>query len=204
MAATPNPNDPIGTRKREREILDAAAEMFHRHGYANTSVQQIANAVGLLKGSLYYYIDSKEDLLFRVLDEVHSGGNAIIEEVGALEAPPLEKLRLYIRRHIEYNASRIVQVAVYYHDAKLLSPDRRALIVRQRKDYESCLIALIEAAQAEGAIHPELSPSLLTNGVLGAMNWIYTWYRPSGPLSPQQLGELYGDLLIDGMLPAAE
>jgi AcrR family transcriptional regulator len=117
------------SKKREREILDAAAEIFHRQGYADTSVQDVADAVGILKGSLYYYIDSKEDLLFRVLVEVHEDSRGIVEEVGAMDAPPLERLYAYIRRHIEYNTRHLSKIAVYYHDFGLLSEDRRKVIV---------------------------------------------------------------------------
>ncbi len=190
-------------RKREREILDAAAEIFERHGYANSSVQQIADAVGLLKGSLYYYIESKEDLLFRVLADVHDGARGIIEQVTKLDAPPIGRLRQYVRCHIEYNASRLTQIAVYHHDGKMLSEDRQAAIHQQRKVYESFLIALIQEAQANREIDPALSPRLLTNGILGAINWIYTWYKPGGTVSPAQLGEVYGSVLAEGVLGIA-
>ena len=138
------------SKKREREILDAAAEIFRRQGYADTSVQDVADAVGILKGSLYYYIDSKEDLLFRVLSEVHEDANEIIEEISASDAPPLERLAEYIRRHVEYNARNLSKIAVYYHDYDRLSPERRKVIRRQRALYEDLVISLITEAQERG------------------------------------------------------
>lgn len=187
--------------KREREILDAAAQIFHRQGYANSSVKEIADAVGLLKGSLYYYIDSKEDLLFRVLAEIHDEAHAIVDAVEGLGGSPLARLREYVQRHIEFNAANLTQIAVYYHDWKMLAPSRRAAILARRRSHERFVIALIEEAQAAGELDPELQPSLLANGILGAANWIYTWYQPKGSVTPQHLGELYGQIVTSGILP---
>lgn len=191
-----------GGKRREREILDAAARIFHERGYANTSVQDIADAVGILKGSLYYYIDSKEDLLFRVLSEVHDDARVIIEQLQALDAPPLIKLREYVRRHIEYNASNLTQIAVYYHDFGLLSPERRAMIVAQRSLYERFLVGLIEEAQRRGEVDGSLAPVPIVNGIFGTVNWIYTWYRPGGSATPERIGEVYGEFVINGVTGA--
>jgi TetR/AcrR family transcriptional regulator, cholesterol catabolism regulator len=191
-----------GGQRREREILEAAVRIFHERGYANTSVQDIADAVGILKGSLYYYIDSKEDLLFRVLSDVHEDARGIVDQIQALDGPPLEKLREYVRSHIEYSASNLTQIAVYYHDFGLLSPKRRSKIVRQRHLYEGFLVGLIQDAQARGEMDKKLTPSLVVNGIFGAINWIYTWYKPGGSVDPQQLGELYGEIVLKGVAGA--
>jgi hypothetical protein len=108
--------------KREREILDAAIELFHARGYAQTSIEDVAGAVGILKGSLYYYIDSKEDLLLRILEDVHEGVEAIIESVAARsDLPPLGRLELYLREQVAFNARRINEIAVYHHEFSRLT-----------------------------------------------------------------------------------
>src|SRR4051812_27611291 len=87
-----------GPRRRDQEVLDAAAKVFHTRGYADASVQDIADELGILKGSLYHYIDSKEDLLFRLLDETHDDVQKNLDEVAALpDLTPLERLREYTR-----------------------------------------------------------------------------------------------------------
>jgi TetR/AcrR family transcriptional regulator, cholesterol catabolism regulator len=187
------------TRKREREIIDVAAGIFHRQGYADTSVQDVADAVGILKGSLYYYIDSKEDLLFRVLEEVHEDAHAIVEEVGAMDAPPLERLGAYLRKHVAYNTNNLTKVAVYYHDFGLLSPDRREVIIEQRRVYERFVIGLIREAQEEGAVSPLVDAKLAAYSVLGMANWVYTWYSPKGKTSPSELASLIADLIVGGL-----
>src|SRR5262245_1297495 len=85
------------TGGRRQEIIDAAAEVFHRKGYSDASIQDIADEVGLLKGSLYHYIEAKEDLLFAVLSGVYELARQNIDHVRAMdELRPIERLRAYI------------------------------------------------------------------------------------------------------------
>jgi AcrR family transcriptional regulator len=187
-------------KKREQEIIDAAAEIFHRQGYSDTSVQNVANAVGILKGSLYYYIDSKDDLLYRVLLEVHDAAHTILEEVAAMdELSPLEKLDAYVRRHVEYNTRNLTKIAVYYHDYKLLAPERRAEIRRQRKLYEDFVEGLISEAQQQGEVAADLDPAVLSYCLFGALNSVYTWYRPGGKVSATQLADTLARFVLAGV-----
>ncbi len=199
--------DPTRAKRRQREIIDAAAEIFHRKGYSETSMQEIAEAVGILKGSLYYYIDSKEDLLFQMLLEVHEHAKGIVEETAALEVSAVERLRAYVQRHVEYNVQNLSKIAVYYHDFGLLTAKRKRAIMDQRRYYELFVIGLIEDAKADGSVDGSVDASLVANAIFGVVNWIYTWYRPSGNASPQYLGKLYAELIVNGIssgdIPAA-
>ena len=86
---------PSARRRRDQEVLAAAAKVFHEHGYAEATVQDVAHRAGILKGSLYHYIDTKEDLLFRLLMEIHDGGYTILEEVSAASGlGPLARVEL--------------------------------------------------------------------------------------------------------------
>lgn len=181
---------------RQREIVDVAAQVFSQQGYAHSSVQDVAAALGIHKGSLYHYIDTKEDLLFHVISEVHGGALPFIHEVRKTQGPPIDRLHLYIRRHVEYNARNFMKVVVYYHDFDLLSPDRRRELAKQRVQWEQLVTELLVEARDTGEIHPELDLKLATNFIFGAVIWIYTWYRPGGRVTPKQLGLLWADLLI--------
>jgi len=188
-----------GPKKRHQEILDAAAEIFYRKGYADTSVQDVADAVGILKGSLYYYIDSKEDLLFQMLLEVHEDAKAVVVDTAGLGLPPLDRLRAYIKRHVEYNAHNLHKIAVYYHDFGLLTPERRRQIGEQRNYYETFVISLITEAQENDEVGPSVDPQLLSNAIFGTVNWLYTWYREGRSVAPEYLGDLYAELLVGGI-----
>jgi len=197
--ARPKRREGAGLKRRQREIVDTAAEIFYRKGYSETSVQDVADAVGILKGSLYYYIDSKEDLLFQMLREVHEDAKSIVTDTAALDIPPLERLRIYVQRHVEYNARNLARIAVYCHDFGLLTPERREAIVGQRDYYQDFVQGLIQEAQGRGDVDPSVDPALISNAVFGVVNWLYTWYQPDGPASPEYLGKLYGEMIVDGV-----
>jgi len=124
-AGGPGATSGNGAKRRNREIdvMDAAVDVFWRKGYAAASVQDVAESVGVLKGSLYYYISSKEDLLFRILDDVHEQSRKILDEVVELDATPLERLRIYMERHVEWYLDHVEEVTVYFRDWRYLTGD---------------------------------------------------------------------------------
>jgi len=165
-------------KKRDREVLDAAARIFYERGYSDASVQDVANELGILKGSLYHYIKTKEDLLFRLLQETHDEIYEILEEVSALEdLTPLDRLALYVRRQVEYNLDNLLRVSVYYHDLERLSPDRRKAIFARRREHEHWVIGVIEDAQAAGLADPKLDPKIAARCIFATIVWTYRWYR---------------------------
>src|SRR6476620_1573839 len=118
------------TPRRDQEVLSAAARVFRARGYADSSVQHVADELGILKGSLYHYISSKEELLFRLLDGTHEDVSRILEEVEAQEGlAPLDRLRLYVRRQVAYSLANLERVAVYHHDLERLGDERRRNLV---------------------------------------------------------------------------
>src|SRR3954454_21031733 len=165
-------------KKRDREVLDAAARVFYERGYSDASVQDVADELGILKGSLYHYIDTKEDLLFRLLQETHDEIFAILEEVGALEGlTPLERLDIYIRRQVEYNIDNLLRVSVYYHDLERLTEERRKQIVGRRREHEEWVIGLIKEAQTSGLADPGLDPKIAARCIFATIIWTYRWFR---------------------------
>ena len=135
-------------------MLDAAARVFYERGYKNATVENVAEALGILKGSLYHYIDSKEEVLFRLLDETHDGVHRILEEVAASSSsePPLARLHEYVRRQVEFNQENLVRVSVYYRDIDCLSEERLELLLARRRDHERFVGGLIAAAQERGEV----------------------------------------------------
>src|SRR3954463_11841233 len=93
-----------GRKRRDEEVLDAAARVFARRGYSDASVQDVADELGILKGSLYHYISTKEDLLFWLLEGVQADFDAVLAEVSDTEGlSPVDQLALYVRSHVAYN-----------------------------------------------------------------------------------------------------
>jgi TetR/AcrR family transcriptional regulator, cholesterol catabolism regulator len=187
------------TEDRRQEILTAAARIFHRKGYDATSIQEVAEAVGMLKGSLYYYIDSKEDLLYGVIERAHRLGNEGREQASVEGDSAVSQLRRTIRAHVRNNLEHLADIGVFFHDFRSLGPERRQAIVAERDDYERFIRGLIERGQEEGSLDPDVHPKLATMALLGAMNWVYQWYRDDGPRSPDEIADAFADVALGGV-----
>ena len=181
-------------------MLDAAADIFYEKGYASATVQDVADALGMLKGSLYYYIDSKEDLLYRLLDEIHDGVDEVLSEVVAAEGlSAIQKLDMYVRHQVEYNVRNLEKISVYYHDLDQLTGARLKEIVGRRRTHEDQVVALIKQAQQDGDADGGLDAKLLSNCLFATIIWIYRWYRPGRGISAETLSDTCAQFAINGL-----
>jgi AcrR family transcriptional regulator len=186
--------------KRRKDIIDAATSLFYSRGYADTSVEDVATAVGVLKGSLYYYIDSKEDLLVRILEDVHEQVAEILGEVASrTDLSPLERIALYVRRQVEYNARNVRKIAVYYHEFRWISGSRLANIRRQRREHEQFFVDLLKEAVEAGEVARDLDVDLAARAAFAVIIWPYTWYRADGEISPARLADFCVEFVLNGV-----
>jgi AcrR family transcriptional regulator len=192
------------TQKRKREILDAGAQVFREKGYESSSIQDITDRVGIFKASFYYYIDSKEDLLYEILHGVHQEALDAIEQAVAAETATLDRIRAFVVALFTFHAENLVRIGVFFSDFRSLSAERHDAIVRERDRYDGLLRSLIREGQAESVICPDIDPKVTTLAILGMVNWIYQWYRPEGDWSARALGEAYADIAIGGILCTPE
>jgi TetR/AcrR family transcriptional regulator, cholesterol catabolism regulator len=205
MATTSRTGSKNGTNRnptreeRQKQIVDAAAEIFCRQGYEQTSTQEIAEAVGMLKGSLYHYIASKEDILHAIVSDVHRGTELSIDRVRSLEGTPLMRIRAFVIAHILHNVARLVKMAVFFQDFRSLSEVRQREIVAERDRYDRFFRDLIREGQEAAMICPDIHVDVVGFGILGLSNWIYQWYNPRGPVSPEQLADAYADFVLEGL-----
>lgn len=182
-------------RERQREIIEAAAEVFYQSGYAAASVNDVAGRVGILKGSLYHYIDGKEDLLYQLLVETNESALEIIDELDAAGLTGWAALHPFVTRYTAYNCRNRKKVSVYYRDIGLVGPERFAAVLDQRARFEDWLTAQMRRAQDEGEVDPALDVRLAMMFVFGASNWVYQWYDPAGPRTAEEIGALYADMV---------
>ena len=182
--------------ERWSELIEVATDVFYAKGYDAASLQDIADRLGMLKGSLYYYIQSKEDLLFDVIKAVHEEGLANIESLAAGEGNPLERLRDVIIGHIEYECLNLTKTAVFLHELQALSPGRQAEIIGGEHAYRRVFVDLLEAGQQAGLIRAEVNSKLASLSILGSVNWVYRWFRTGGEFTAYQIGEQFADLAL--------
>lgn len=180
----------VRRRRRDAEVLKAATGVFYRRGYANATVQDVADALGMLKGSLYYYIKSKEELLYRIATNVHDDVDVLMGQVMEEDGlSALERIQDFVRRQIEYNVRNLEEVSVYHHDTHHLSKPLRSNIRERWQRHQAFLIGLIESAQREGDADPTVSAELLSNCVFAPIIWMYRWYGRSSNVSIAELQE---------------
>jgi TetR/AcrR family transcriptional regulator, cholesterol catabolism regulator len=184
---------PAEGRTRKDEILEVAARLFSERGYHATSMRDIGEAAGILAGSLYSHIQGKEDLLFGIVQRAADAFLSALEAVQATDASPEEKLRLAMRAHIEVVAGGPEAARVFHHEWRALAGRRRTEVRKLRRRYEAMWDDIVR--ELPGATDPRAARLL----VLSAANWTYTWYRPDGPMSPQQVADRFTDLLLDGL-----
>jgi len=190
--------------QRRQELIDVAAEIFHDKGYDATSIQDIANELGILKGSLYYYIDSKDDLLYEVVQEVHEAGLVHIAACRALEADAITTLRFFIRGHITLMREQWAKIGVFLRDYRSLSKKRRDQVIKERAEYLAYVEEVVKQGQKEGSIPANHDPRLATLAVLGMLNWMYEWYRPNAEVDPEFVAQEFTSLALGALTAPME
>lgn len=180
-------------------ILARAAELFAHRGYAGTTMNDIAEACGMSKATLYHYYDDKYALLVSICEGHVTTLHALVDEVDARPLPPEDHLRELIRRFVQAYADARHAHRVLTEDVRFLeSGDRERVLGTER-----ALVAAI--ARVVAAVRPELASAHLakplTMLLFGMINWMFTWMRPDGALDHEALAPIVADLFLGG-LPA--
>jgi len=190
-----------GAKEPERlgEIIDAAARIFGERGYKRASVRAIASELGLLQGSLYHYVTSKEDLLYAVIKRFHDRSWSVLEDGRAVSSSPLAQITAVIKGHVRLCAERQVDASVFYGEFRALQPERRAEIMEWRHRYEVELRTVVDQAKEEGEIPANTDSHIATLNVLSMINSVFTWYRAEGEASIDEIAETFAKLAVRGL-----
>ena len=183
---------------RRRQIEDAASALFSSRGYAATSMRDIAKALDLQGGSLYSHIPSKEAVLAAIVEEAAEAFHAAVRPVAERGAPAAERLREMVAAHVRVVTGGRERAKVFLFEWTFLGEERRQAVTRSRAAYQG----YFERVVAEGVAAGELSapdPKLAAVFILSAMNAMAYWYRPDGPLGPDELAGHYAGLFLGGL-----
>src|SRR5712672_1173540 len=193
-----------------QEILRTAARLFQQRGYDATSMNDVAAALKLSKGGLYHHFQSKDEILFEIMNHAMDiTQERVLNPVRGI-ADPEGRLRALIRLHIEVVLSpRDREITVMLHENHPLPPALRKRINSRKKDYihflENLMAELQKKVQEEvqgGSRHQtkaKVSPCAAAFALLGMINWIYQWYKPEGELQAQNLIQQFTDLIFGGI-----
>lgn len=182
-----------------QDILRTAARLFQQQGYDATSMNDVAAALKLSKGGLYHHFQSKDEILFNLMNHaLDITQERVVDAVQGI-ADPEERLRMLIRRHIEVVMSvRDREITVMLHENHPLPPAMRRRINARKKDYVHYVENLIEEVQRARQAKGNVSARASAFALLGMINWIYQWYRPEGSLQEESLVRQYTEIFFAG------
>ena len=181
---------------RRNDLTRIAARLFAEQGYHGTSTADLAEAMGVQKGSLYAHIESKADLLWEVARDGAAAFHAALDAVPD-DLPPAEKIRLALRAHLRVVAEQIDVATVFIREWRYLEGGRREQFVAERRRYEERFRALFQDGRELGDLRADLEDGTATLLALSAANWAYTWLRPGA--DTDELADRFTAVLLDGM-----
>ncbi|MHB8393796.1 MAG: TetR family transcriptional regulator [Candidatus Dormibacteria bacterium] len=183
---------------RSDTLMAVAAGLFRRKGYAATTTREIAELVGLEKGSLYHYIQGKEDLLYHLcvesLSNIQTQVAACVMRGGEAKGRLKELIAIHVRVMLEEGDKHAVMLV----ELRSLRGQNLAHVITLRDEYEALIRGLIGECQTAGLLRTDISAGMLTLALLNLLNWSIFWYDPTGPLSPRDLASVLTRIYLDG------
>ena len=175
-------------KSRRDELIDAAAHLFREQGYERTTVRDLAQAVGMQSGSLFYHFKNKAEILEAVMAKGVTDITINAEAALQHDVAPIEKLRSLIREHLKAllgSSQHALEVLLYeWHS---LSPEARERIVELRDRYEAIWQVVLDEVAKDGLLPDDTA--FLRKMLFGSMNWTVQWFRPNGNMSINELAD---------------
>jgi AcrR family transcriptional regulator len=186
---------------RSEELVRRSAEVFRERGYDATSIQEIADRMGILKGSLYHYVNTKEDLLWMVMEpplrELVDGAEQIL---GDISLDLTDRLVAVMVAHGEsFEVNFPYMFVMTRENGDTLSEARRKDLDGLRRKYFKLLRDAIAGGQKAGEIRDDLAPSTAVHGIFGMLNWMFRWFKPGGRKKAAEVAREFADIAIEGL-----
>jgi AcrR family transcriptional regulator len=179
-------------------ILRTAAQIFAEKGYDKASIRDIARATGVSLSGLYYYFNSKEELLFLIQD--HAFGTLLgnLERLLDGAAEPHRRLRILMENHLRYFIANKYEMKVLSHEAEALSGDYRRRVNAKKRRLTEIALEILQELRPDGDIDPRVA----TFAMFGMMNWLYNWHRPERDVPLDKIVDDMYRIFVEGYLPA--
>ena len=182
---------------RREEILKAAQDLFLRKGYSNTSLDDIARAVGIKREGVYYYFANRPQILIEIIKPLGLQLRDRVREIQKSDAPPEEKIRLTVENHLMRFENRFAESQITLRDDYF--SENEDVLAEMRPiwdDYECLWIAIIEEGQQKGVFDGTLDPRIAHLGILGLCNWAARWYKPGQSMPVPELIKMYNRMVL--------
>jgi TetR/AcrR family transcriptional regulator, cholesterol catabolism regulator len=186
-------------RLTQKAIVTAAAELFAGKGFGATSLDDIAEQLGVTKGALYYHIKNKEEILRLIYLTVLAASEEPLARIVEANLPPAEKLSRAIAHHAAVAADRSPAMTVFYREQPHLTGPFAKEIILRKKAYETYFRRIIAEGQMKGVFTKEIDPKIAAFGILGMCNWLSQWYKADGPFTAQQIATMFSQMVDSGL-----
>lgn len=190
-----------GTVTRRDELLRIAARLFAERGFRNTTVRDIADAAGILSGSLYHHFDSKESMVDEILQTFQQELFASYDDVLASDLPARQKIEAAVRLSFEAIDEHHHEVAIFQNDADWLSGlgERFSYLAERNAQSRQVWLSLLNEGVSSGALKPDVDVELAYRFIRDTVWVAVRWYRPGGGLSAEAVADQYLSILLDGI-----
>src|SRR6266850_6904367 len=190
---------PALNKERLAEVYRTAAQIILRKGYDATSINDIANALGMTKAGLYHYINGKKELLF---DIMNFGLDELDEEVATPAcsiADPSARLRFIIASHAQLVTRGQGAITILVDEITALPPAQNRIITRRKREYFDRLRDVLNELKSQGKLN-DVDTTAATFSLLGMINWLSRWFRQDGDLTQEQVAEQITKIALNGLL----
>ncbi|WP_242920448.1 TetR/AcrR family transcriptional regulator [Pontibacter liquoris] len=183
---------------RKQQIETTATSLFKSKGFSATSMRDLANALGIEAASIYSHIKSKEEILQRVCFRMATEFFEALDAAQTPDASATEKLRRAIQAHVHVLTRNTAASAVFLHEWRHLSDPFHSTFLALRDKYEARFRFIIQAGMQSGEFTvPDEKFAALT--ILSSLNWIHTWYKPEGKMTPDEIADNLATMLLNGL-----
>jgi AcrR family transcriptional regulator len=181
---------------RWEQVVAAAVRVFDRKGYAAATVQDIADEAGIVKGTLYYYVRAKEDLLFKIISNVQEQLLPQLAAITELDVSAEEKLRTFVTWYVKHTIENRKIIGIFLRDFDSLSPRRRREITKDRDVYDQFLRDVLAQGQQTGEFRSDFDLHIVDFSIFGMIHWVYRWYNASGTLTPDEIARDMSNMVV--------
>lgn len=186
---------------RKQKIIDTAAALFHRKGYASTSLDDVASELGISKAALYHYVSSKDKLLSIIYTQAFENIFRDTNEIWGMDLPPDEKLRRILSNHIRNIIIKNLSMFSVFFSEESQLPAKDFRKIREEKKKYTRIIEEIFAEGISKGLFKDRDARLQTHAVLGMCNWVFKWFRPGRTsYTPEEIAEHFIGLLETGYM----
>jgi AcrR family transcriptional regulator len=183
---------------KKKWIRKIATKLFVQKGFENTTTRDIANAAGINNAALYYYFDSKEELLYQILNDTVRIGLEQIKEIESSKIGLKEKLIAVSAMYTRYYAYDTDMMKLLVHDQKSLRPKHKEKLDSLQKDYVRVFVKILNDLKKSGDIL-DLDTTACAFAFFGMVHWSYRWYDPGGPITPEELSKIFNQIFTKGI-----